>query len=443
MTNQIFIIGGGTFYHIRPHLAIAAPAYGTTARHLTELILNEDASHELFAYQTTMAGGEHMHFAAGDDRDLFESSVWPPEPRLETNEDVSKLIDTIIANPKAKILFLPVAMCDFEGQVLQGNLLDEGLLPSGKNERRLSSEKGLTLSLTPSEKIIRKIRKARKDIFLVGFKTTTGCSIEEQFEAGLKLLKTSSCNLVLANDLHTRMNMVITPEQAKYGVSTDRVAALETLVNMTLARAEGTFTRSTVVPGDPVRWDSELIPNSLRTVVNHCIKRGAYRPFLGATVGHFAVKVNETTFLTSRRKTNFNELDNVGLVKVEARGADEVIAHGSKPSVGGQSQRIIFSEHPDVDCIVHFHGQLKSDPVHGPIPVHTQWQNECGSHACGKNTSEGLKIFEVYAGSKQPIKAVMLEKHGPNIVFNRNIDPQLVIDFIEKHFDLTKQTSEL
>ena len=36
---------------------------------------------------------------------------------------------------------------------------------------------------------------------------------------------------------------------------------------------------------------------------------------------------------------------------------------------------------------------------------------------------------------------VMLDNHGPNIVFNHNIDPQEVIDFINDNFELGKSTS--
>lgn len=36
-----------------------------------------------------------------------------------------------------------------------------------------------------------------------------------------------------------------------------------------------------------------------------------------------------------------------------------------------------------------------------------------------------------------------IRNHGPNIVFNKNIDPNKVIDFIDKNFDLSKSTSEL
>jgi hypothetical protein len=108
-----------------------------------------------------------------------------------------------------------------------------------------------------------------------------------------------------------------------------------------------------------------------------------------------------------------------------------VYAYGGKPSVGGQSQRIIFKEHPDMDCIVHFHCPPKPE---AKLSVRDQAPYECGSHECGVNTSRGLK--EEIPG----IKCVYLDNHGPNIVFNRNIEPEKVIKFIEDNFDLTKST---
>jgi Class II Aldolase and Adducin N-terminal domain len=161
------------------------------------------------------------------------------------------------------------------------------------------------------------------------------------------------------------------------------------------------------------------------------VARGAYKPFLGATVGHFAVKIGEGRFLTSRRKTDFNRLSEVGLVLVEARGDHEVIAHGSRPSVGGQSQRIIFAEHPGLDCIVHFHCPKRGGSA---VPVRAQRPFECGSHECGKNTSEGLREFGGLA-------AVMLDQHGPNIVFSRDADPGEIIRFIDENFDLAMSTA--
>jgi hypothetical protein len=399
------VIAGGTHHHVRPHLALAAPAYGGTGRalHRTLLARGQPAALHL----TAMAGGH---------RDL------------DTNDDVARLLDALVADPGTGMIFMPVALCDFFGSVLEGG----APTPSGKGAPRLETRRGdHTMALTPAPKVIQAVRRDRKDIFLVGFKTTAGAAPEAQFAAGLRLVKEGSCNLVLANDLHTRLNMVVTPEQASYHVTHDREAAIGGLVEMALLRAGLTYTRSTVIPGDPVPWSSALVPAALRRVVDHCVARGAYRPFLGATVGHFAVNLGDGRFLTSRRRTDFNRLDEVGLVLVEARGEREVIAHGSRPSVGGQSQRIIFAEHPGLDCIVHFHCPKMPG---SRVPVRAQRPYECGSHECGRNTSRGLAPFG-------ELRAVMLDQHGPNVVFSRRADPERVIQFIEENFDLGATTA--
>ena len=77
------------------------------------------------------------------------------------------------------------------------------------------------------------------------------------------------------------------------------------------------------------------------------------------------------------------------------------------------------------------------------MPQVSQYEFECGSHECGQNTSKGLKRF--FGSSLTPtrqndIYAVYWKEHGPNIVFNRDINPQYVIDFIEKNFDLNEKT---
>jgi hypothetical protein len=173
---------------------------------------------------------------------------------------------------------------------------------------------------------------------------------------------------------------------------------------------------------------------ALRKVVDHCIERGAYKPIAGKTAGHFAAKVGPHTFLTSIRKSDFNKIDEVGLVRVETDGEDHVIAYGRKPSVGGQSQRIIFEQHPDKDCIAHFHSPLRPDSPDN-IPIVSQREYECGSHQCGSNTARGLGKFE---GGQ--VEAVMLDNHGPNIVFHHGVNPEKVIEFIDRNFDLTQKT---
>lgn len=284
---------------------------------------------------------------------------------------------------------------------------------------------------------VKSIRSTRKDIFVVTYQETSYWSRDEQYSIGLKHLKSKGVNLSLMFDNITNTYMVIAPEETVYHEGTvkgwnDTVKqeAIEGVIDMALLRSHLTFTRSTVIDGQPIDWNSELVPNSLRTVVNYCIEQSAYKPVCGVTAGHFAHKLNDQTFLTSIRKTDFNKLSEVGLVKIETDGPDTVLAYGAKPSVGGQSQRIVFRDHADCDCIVHFHVPLNED---SKIPTVSQREFECGSRECGINTSKGLQKF----GN---LYAVYLDNHGPNIVFHHTIDPQEIINFIEANFDLSKKT---
>lgn len=287
------------------------------------------------------------------------------------------------------------------------------------------------MELTPTRKLLQEIRKYRKDIFLVAFKTTSNGSEDEQFMQGLTLLKESSANLVLANDIRTRTNMIVVPERSRYCVTKDRDKVLRQLVDMAHRRSQLTFTRSTVVEGAPVPFDSDQVPTALRAVVDHCVRRGAYKPFLGRTEGHFAVKIGEGRFLSSIRKTDINKIRETGMVLVHSDGDHSVIAHGARPSVGGQSQRIVFADHPDVQCIVHFHCPMRPG---SRVPVRSQREFECGSHECGRNTSDGMVEFRLPNG--QSLQAVMLDQHGPNVAFSVDMDPLEVIRFIEENFVL-------
>lgn len=404
--KQIHILGGGTFSHVRSHLAIATPAFGETARRLYHLFTQKADPSE---YQV------NLHLTKMAD---------PHNSLLVTNKDVERLLDRLIADSQTKIIIFNVALTDFEGQI--------GDVCSGKYAERLQSRNGpYDMHLTVADKLIGKIRKTRKDIFAVAFKTTCGATQSHQYNAGLNLLKQNSVNLVLANDIVQRTNLIVCPEESYY-VQRNREDTLNDLVEMTLARSQLTFTRSIVDPNSVAcPWDSDIIPDSLRTVVDYCISRGAYKTFNGATVGHFAFKVDDNTFVTSRRKSNFNDIANNGMIMVHVDEDNPNVVHafGGKPSVGGQSQRLIFKNHQNVDCIVHFHCPMKTSSL-GHIPIRSQRLLECGSHQCGQNTSDGLQTLE------HGIKAVFLHNHGPNIVFNKDLDPQLVINFIEQHFEL-------
>ena len=404
LPKRVHIFGGGTITHIANHLALCAPAYGSTAKHIHKLMRHHPLERHL--EMTKMTGWEGA--------------------TMVTNQDVLARVEQLVADRQTKMIFFSTAMCDFR----HPSGTPYGPRPKSRDEK--GDPARITMNFQAANKVIETIRERRKDIFLVGFKSTGNVSEREMYLEGLALCKRASCNLVLVNDRHSHLNMVVTPEEAAYHVTKNREEALKGLCEMAWLRSQLTFTRSTVVAGNPVGWNDNRIPHSLRCVVNHCIASKAYKAFNGATVGHFAVKLADDTFLTSIRRSNFNDLDKNGMVLVKTDGPDTVLAYGAKPSVGGQSQRIVFHDHPSADCIVHFHCPLREFPA-DDIPVRSQREVECGSMQCGENTSKGLKRF----GN---LKAVMLDQHGPNIVFPNDINPVEVIEFIERNFDLTKKT---
>lgn len=448
--KKIHVLGGGTNFHVRPHLALSAPASGKTALALVDAISYwQSASEPLF---------EDCSIS------LHLTRMARPASSIDTNADVEKLVDEIIADPDSRVVFFSTALCDFEGHIMDvpsspwvegttlggftsapassiyaapsmdGNAVTvkSEPTPSGKDQPRLKSREGVQyMALTPASKVIGKIRETRKDIFLVGFKTTAGATEDEQFDAGLKLCKEAHCNLVLANDLHTRMNMIITPEQARYTVTTDRKRVLFDLVEIAGKRSRGTFARCRVEDGELYDFNSPEIPESLRHVVQYCVDKGAYLPFNGKCVGHFAVKKPDGSVLCSIRRSNYNS--GIKMVRMITLNERETVAYGARPSAGSRSQWIMFNRNPSLDCVVHFHCPLK---LGKSVSVRPQKFNECGSNECGVNTALGLEpVTEDGA-----IYAVMLDNHGPNVLFNSGIDPSRVTAFIEENFDLSKTT---
>lgn len=410
--QEIHIIGGGTVYHVRPHLALSAPAYGNTAKTLKRILASMGYG-DAKLHLTKMAGGD----------------------KLETNEDVANLVDELIEDPASKLVFMNAALCDFTGYI-RDTYEDFPNPPPGKMRERLSSKYHYALILDPAEKVLRRIRKERKDIFLVAFKTTAGATPEKQFEAGMRLLKKNSCNLVLANDVHTRHNMILTPEMASYGNTSDRFEVIHELAEMAVARSSNSFVRTNVIDEKPLPWS--MTPKTLRDVVEHCVAQGAYEAFDGTTVGHFGYLPKDPIWgngldliLSSRRKQNYNIPGGLDLAQVYFLEDGTVQSKGGKPSAGVRSQFELLKKHDQFDCVVHFHCPMKDN---SKVATRPQKMFECGSLDCGQNTSNGVVLFE-----NGEIGAVMLEKHGPNILFKSNGDAHTVIKFIEENFDLSKR----
>jgi len=87
--KKIVIIGGGTVYHVRNHLALCAPAYGATAHQLFTSSRILFPAMDVDLYLTKMAGAclisSHKTYRAQE------------KPyNLETNQDISNLIDELV-----------------------------------------------------------------------------------------------------------------------------------------------------------------------------------------------------------------------------------------------------------------------------------------------------------------------------------------------------------
>jgi len=183
MRRTIHIFGGGTVQHLRNHMALCAPAYGTTAQVLYGKLVAEPHSGAVERHLTKMA----------DSRS-----------KLETNQDVEQRLREVLAKPETAAIVFNVALCDFAGQI--------GDVPSGKYAERLRSREGKqSVKLTPAPKLLPLIKQLRPDVFLAGFKTTASASVDDQVDLASRQMAETGADVVWANDTVTRRNVLVRP----------------------------------------------------------------------------------------------------------------------------------------------------------------------------------------------------------------------------------------
>lgn len=448
--KKIYIITGGTMVHIAPHLSICAPAYGKIGDNLSEEISKHimdkglHDEYEISVLPTKMAESIVEDFSCYKKYPLIYESAGLK--KLETNEDLSKLVDYLIEQPDTRCIIMAVAVCDFKPSslnVLDGKHIYPVIHEFGKNQKRLTSSDNIEIHLTADDKIVSKIRNKRKDIFLVSFKTTAGVGRDETYRRGLESLKKNSSNLVFANDIQEKINMVITPEEYPYEEQT-REGAIETLSEMIVSRLQLTFNRTSIIPGDKANLQdlskSGSIPENFLSVMNSLILNKAFKPFRGKTSGHFGCKVRGKEFdrISSIRKVDHNKILEEGVAKIFVKEG-EIVAMGGKPSVGEHTQQMIYDELGDkIHSIVHFHSPIRKGVMYVPFKMKSQKPFECGSNECGTNTASGMVNVGI-----EGVYAVHLDNHGPNIAFHQDVNPQKIIDFIELYWDLSDKEGGL
>lgn len=183
--RKVVIFTGGTMVHVSPHFSLCAPAFGTVGADIAKA-LSEDFNVTL--YSSYMAGGKDFN----------------------TNEDLKALLKNVLKEvPKGSVVIMAAAVCDFRPQYLRS----DGYCTTkfGKDQPRLSSDKGLALDLVPAEKLVRSIKKKRPDITLVTFKTTAGESWNDLIRKAGKNIEATDADLVFANDIVSHLNALVFP----------------------------------------------------------------------------------------------------------------------------------------------------------------------------------------------------------------------------------------
>jgi phosphopantothenoylcysteine synthetase/decarboxylase len=191
------ILGGGTFSDVSPHLSLCTRAFGTTAKQLKQYC-------------------DHASVPA----QLKLTKMADSESNLVTNQDVENYVEGLMFTTDVKAIIFNAAMCDFSGYIDRQS-----------PDVRLISSEYYEMSLVPNtRKVIQLIKKRRPDIFLVGFKTTAGALYNHQLHKAREQMTTAGCDLVLANDITARNNILVY-SQNMCSASNDREELLQAIVH--------------------------------------------------------------------------------------------------------------------------------------------------------------------------------------------------------------------
>ena len=133
--------------------------------------------------------GANVTLLMGPGRAKFQKEDWNEMNirQFSYYDELASLLDEEVKN-KYDIVIHSSAVSDYK-------IANEvsGKTPSGKND--------LQLNLSPTEKLVDKIRQQDPDVFLVKFKLQVGLSKEELWSIADKSLKATGADLIVANDL--------------------------------------------------------------------------------------------------------------------------------------------------------------------------------------------------------------------------------------------------
>lgn len=221
--KNIYIITGGTMVHVTPHFSICAPAYGKVGGELYCNLHSNSMSdkYNIYLIKTKMAG-------INSDDTIEHLKYLNVKSIIETNDDLERLVEILSQKSETKSIIMAAAICDFQPEELIGYEDETPLKITsfGKDKKRLHKAHSLELKLEPSKKIVDIIKKNNPKIFLVTFKTTASSTKEILIKKALFNLKRSSSNLVFANDIQHKINLIVTEENEVLSAE-NRESALE------------------------------------------------------------------------------------------------------------------------------------------------------------------------------------------------------------------------
>ena len=121
--KKIYIITGGTMVHVAPHFSLCAPAYGQVGDDLSEALvlplMDRDLPYDVQVLPTRMALSSVQDYLCYK---KFESIYKEAGLRhLETNDDLSQLVDYLIAQDDTRCIVMAAAVCDFKPDMLEVN----------------------------------------------------------------------------------------------------------------------------------------------------------------------------------------------------------------------------------------------------------------------------------------------------------------------------------
>ncbi len=128
-------------------------------------------------------------FARGADVALIRGNT-TVEPIYQVKDikvrTAKDMLDAIKSNLDVDVIIHTAAVSDFTVE---------------KQDEKISSDNRINLELTPTTKILERIKELNKNVFLIGFKAEYNKSKEELIEAAFKKLQLANANLIVVNDV--------------------------------------------------------------------------------------------------------------------------------------------------------------------------------------------------------------------------------------------------